>query len=274
MDKEYLRFYQEVGENYPEEEIVYNSLRGRLRKKFITKRIEDWKGAFLDIGCNTGYYLADYKGGLGVGVDISLHVLVKAKNKCANRLAYDNLILGDAEQLSFLKSATFDNILCSELLEHVYSPTSVIFHIARILKPDGKALITVPNYTRVRPEWISTGILGNFNIKGTRGDTYYHTAFKPEELASMLEAGGLTVVEKGTLEKEVRYATKIPVVLYYLMEFLTKTIVRNKKLEFWNTILLDRFSSLLYRIFRLLKLDSMLKRVIREGARTYVLAQK
>ena len=49
--------------------------------------------------------------------------------------------------LSFLPIAddSMDIILCSEVLEHIEQPPSAIEEIARILKPDGYALITTPN---------------------------------------------------------------------------------------------------------------------------------
>ena len=40
--------------------------------------------------------------------------------------------------------ASFDAVLCSEVLEHVPDPTSVIKEFARILKPGGKLILTAP----------------------------------------------------------------------------------------------------------------------------------
>ena len=38
----------------------------------------------------------------------------------------------------------FDYAICTEVLEHVTSPTLVMQEISRILKPGGKAIVTVP----------------------------------------------------------------------------------------------------------------------------------
>lgn len=42
------------------------------------------------------------------------------------------------------KDSTYDLVICSELLEHVYDPKLVLSEIARVLKPGATALITVP----------------------------------------------------------------------------------------------------------------------------------
>ena len=274
MDKDYYRFYQEVGERYPEEEIVYNTLRGRLRKKFVLQHLDTWSGLLLDIGCNKGTYLTEYRGGTSFGVDISSHVLYKAKEKCKGKNLPCNLIVGDAEQLSFLKDRSFDKILCSELLEHVYNPEKVIADISRLLKPNGTLLVTVPNYTRKRPEWIGLDSLKNYNIPGVKGDTYFHTAFKPHEVAEMVKKSGLRIIDYGSFEKEVRYATKIPVIFYYIFAFFNKILLRSEGFAQWNKNFLDRFSAVIYIVARYLHLDSILKRFFREGARTFVVANK
>ena len=52
---------------------------------------------------------------------------------------------GDAEQLPF-EAGTFDRIVCSEVLEHVPDPDVVLAEIARVLKPGGIFVASVPRY--------------------------------------------------------------------------------------------------------------------------------
>jgi SAM-dependent methyltransferase len=50
-----------------------------------------------------------------------------------------------------LEDGFFDFILCAETLEHVAaSPTAVVKQMARILKPSGRLLLTVPNLANLR----------------------------------------------------------------------------------------------------------------------------
>ena len=52
-------------------------------------------------------------------------------------------VQGDAAALPFA-DGLFDAVVCAELLEHVYDPRLVIREIARVLKPEGRLLATVP----------------------------------------------------------------------------------------------------------------------------------
>jgi len=52
-------------------------------------------------------------------------------------------VIAVAEELPFV-DGTFDAVICSELLEHVYSPARVIDEVRRVMVPGGILLITVP----------------------------------------------------------------------------------------------------------------------------------
>lgn len=52
-------------------------------------------------------------------------------------------LIADAARIP-VKSAHFELAICGELLEHVYDPRLVVAEIARILKPQGVLLMTVP----------------------------------------------------------------------------------------------------------------------------------
>jgi len=53
-------------------------------------------------------------------------------------------IVMDAHRLGF-RDSTFDEIYCFEVLEHVESPMKVLRELKRVLKSDGRVIITVPN---------------------------------------------------------------------------------------------------------------------------------
>ena len=74
-------FYEEVGAKYPEEEVVYHTLKGRLRKKFVLNFVRGARGRFLDVGCNTGVYLRHYENGNAIGIDLAHSVLKKARER-------------------------------------------------------------------------------------------------------------------------------------------------------------------------------------------------
>lgn len=52
-------------------------------------------------------------------------------------------VFGDGASLPF-RDACFDGVLCLEVLEHVPEPESVLKEVTRVLKPGGRAWITMP----------------------------------------------------------------------------------------------------------------------------------
>ena len=61
-------------------------------------------------------------------------------------------IAGDASAMPFA-DASFDTILCTEVMEHVMDPEKVTAEFARILKPDGIVIITVPFFFPIHDEY-------------------------------------------------------------------------------------------------------------------------
>lgn len=51
-------------------------------------------------------------------------------------------IVGDAHHLTMVPDASFDIVLCSEVLEHLHTPWEAINEFHRVLKPGGLLLIT------------------------------------------------------------------------------------------------------------------------------------
>lgn len=60
--------------------------------------------------------------------------------------------VGNAEQLSMFADASFDSILCNQVLEHVADFGKAIAEMFRVLRPKGHACITVPFIGRLHGE--------------------------------------------------------------------------------------------------------------------------
>lgn len=60
-------------------------------------------------------------------------------------------VRADVAALPFA-SGSFDAVICSEVLEHVSDPRVAVREIARVLRPGGVALISVPFLFRIHPD--------------------------------------------------------------------------------------------------------------------------
>lgn len=116
-------------------------------KKFIPRE----KGIkILDFGCGKGKILSEIikvNPYLNVaGVDVSTEALEIIRKKFKKYKFYQ---IKDGEKLPF-KTNSFDFIIASDVLEHVYDTENVFFELARVLKPKGKILITVPYHGLIK----------------------------------------------------------------------------------------------------------------------------
>jgi SAM-dependent methyltransferase len=58
-------------------------------------------------------------------------------------------LIADIQDLHALSSNSFDTVLCSQVLEHVPRPWDALSEIARVLRPDGRLLLTVPHLSMI-----------------------------------------------------------------------------------------------------------------------------
>ncbi|HIJ52903.1 MAG TPA: class I SAM-dependent methyltransferase [Planctomycetes bacterium] len=100
-------------------------------------------GPHLDFGCNKGEFLnklKDKKVGRLVGVDVSEEA-VKQGRRLFPEL--EIIKIREATSLPF-DDAAFDSITILDVLEHVYEQNELLKELNRILKRQGKLIVTVP----------------------------------------------------------------------------------------------------------------------------------
>ena len=93
-------------------------------------------GTVLDVGCGA----APYRGLFGHARYIGLEVATASQYGSAKSGAD---ILYDGKRLP-LADASVDNLLCSQVLEHVFEPDDFLGELRRVLRPGGRLLLTVP----------------------------------------------------------------------------------------------------------------------------------
>jgi len=113
------------------------------RLRIIRAFIGDARGLDLaEVGSGGGHVLRMFFGARITAIDVSGAYLEVARKNLAG---YDaRFVKGEVDKLD-LPAASFDRIVCTEVLEHTVDPEAVLGAIARLLRPAGVAAITVPN---------------------------------------------------------------------------------------------------------------------------------
>ncbi len=131
----------------------------------------------LDLGCGEGVISA-YSGHKIVGLDLSLPALQIAKkiNKDSDFLC------GSGEHLPY-RTASFDLILCLEMLEHVPDPNLLLQELGRVLtSPYGIVIVTVPFSTVYR----TLNLIRLKNVRRLGEDEDHIGRFSPRSFRKIL----------------------------------------------------------------------------------------
>lgn len=115
----------------------------RRRLEIIRAFAGDVRGLELaEVGSGGGHVLRMFPEARITAIDVSSVFLDTARKNLAG---YDaRFIKGEVDKLD-LPAASFDRIICTEVLEHTQDPEAILSAIARLLRPYGVAVITVPN---------------------------------------------------------------------------------------------------------------------------------
>jgi 2-polyprenyl-3-methyl-5-hydroxy-6-metoxy-1,4-benzoquinol methylase len=95
----------------------------------------------LEVGCGAGHVLERFDGGERTGIDLSASMLMRTRRRLG---ASVNLARASAERLPF-GEATFDVVVCTEVLEHTVDPAAVLAELMRVAGPDGRVVVSIPN---------------------------------------------------------------------------------------------------------------------------------
>jgi SAM-dependent methyltransferase len=152
----------------------------------------------MEVGAGGGHVLRMFPSARLTATDVSSVYLEMAQKNLAG---YDvRFLKGELGELA-LPAASFDRIICTEVLEHVDDPQEIIRLIAMLLKPKGVAAVTVPNdplilrgkrFVRRTPVgwWLRDQI--NWG-----GDAYHVHRWTPSEFRRLLEQNLLVTAYRG-----------------------------------------------------------------------------
>jgi SAM-dependent methyltransferase len=150
--------------------------RKELRRE-MTRFAPLMRGRLLDVGCGTKPYrelfssASDY-----VGLEYDSPI-----NRVAKRADY----FYDGNTLPF-EDASYDGVICNQVLEHVFNPDQFLHEISRVVKPGGDLLLTVPFVWDEHEQPWDYARYSSFGLK------------------SLLERNGFVVVEQRKTNADVR----------------------------------------------------------------------
>jgi ubiquinone/menaquinone biosynthesis C-methylase UbiE len=95
----------------------------------------------LEVGCGAGHVLQTFENTRRTGIDLSPTMLARARRRLGHSVT---LLQGAAEQLPF-PDASFDIVVCTEVLEHTVAPERVLRELMRVAAPAGRVVVSIPN---------------------------------------------------------------------------------------------------------------------------------
>ncbi len=192
-----LEIYDRFADSWwnPNSQMYPLSYLNQPRFEFCDRYISDWQDLrVLDVGCGGGYtceFLAA-KQAIVSGIDQSSNCITSAKNHAQSQGLSIDYQCGVAENMPY-PDASFDVVICVDVLEHVADLQNTISEIYRILKPRGLFFFDTIN-RNFKSQLIMLWLLEDILRKIPQGVHDWNKFIKPEELVPMLYQTGFTEV--------------------------------------------------------------------------------
>ena len=121
----------------------------------------------LEVGCGAGHVLDRFAAFDRTGVDLSTTMIARARRRLGPGVP---LHQADAEQLPF-DDASFDVVLCTEVLEHTRNPDRVVRELMRVARPGARVVVSIPNEVNIdRAKRALRRVPGLRRVLGTLAD--------------------------------------------------------------------------------------------------------
>jgi ubiquinone/menaquinone biosynthesis C-methylase UbiE len=154
---------------------------------------------FLDAGCGDGRYLAALarlpeRPHQVVGTDIAERILATARRATEAAGIDAELVRANLEALPF-EDASFDLVLCTQVLEHVLDPAAALRELARVLRPRGTLVLSTDNRRALVSRALNAPRAALVRVLGLSGRRkrveFPHGSFSSDDLAALLRRAGL-----------------------------------------------------------------------------------
>jgi dolichol-phosphate mannosyltransferase len=154
--------------------------RARFR---VIRSMVDGRTRILDIGCGSSRIIQSLPQSVGLDMQIRKLRWLRAPGR--------QLVQASLMQLPFA-DATFDAVICSEVIEHIPRDQIDLADMVRVLAPEGTLVLGTPDYGR----WIWRALEGLYKKLFPQGYATEHiNPYTRRELRREIERLGLTVLD-------------------------------------------------------------------------------
>jgi 2-polyprenyl-3-methyl-5-hydroxy-6-metoxy-1,4-benzoquinol methylase len=143
----------------------------------------------LDVGCSSGYLAQPLseRGNTIVGLELDPAAAREAEGFC------ERVLVGDVETMELpLEPASFDVVLCGDVVEHLRDPRAALARLRPFLRPGGRLVLSTPNVAN----WaIRLSLLGGrwrYTDRGILDRSHTHL-FTRATLRETIESAGYRV---------------------------------------------------------------------------------
>jgi SAM-dependent methyltransferase len=197
------------------------------------------KPIVLEAGCGSGSRFEFGSKATVFGIDISL-------NQLQNNKVLHHRILGDIQELNF-RPASFDVIVCWDVLEHLQRPETALLNFFHTLSNEGILIIGIPNimslkgmFTKLTPNnfhrWVYKKI---YKYDNTPFPSYHQWKIAPKFLLNIADDKGIYVFWSHFSDRWIKFLKKRSLFLYYIyytlgisVKLITLGKVKFRKTEF------------------------------------------
>ena len=155
----------------------------------------------LDVGCSSGYLARPLveRGCAVVGIERDPEAARIARTVC------DDVVVGDVEELDLpFETASFDVVLCGDLIEHLRDPDAFLVRMRPYLRERGRLVLSTPNVANWAIRMSLLAGRWRYTDRGILDRTHAHL-FTRSTLVEALRSAGYRPVE-------VEFTIPVPVV--------------------------------------------------------------
>lgn len=194
-----IEFYKTDEQYLMAEELKSKNIIRRICARRLLHSVVDkaslMKGGhkrILDAGCGDGTVsvkLIESGWSEVIGIDLSKPALNRAlRSKIETKAFGVNIVQGDLNYIPTIDEC-FDSVICVETLEHMLDARETLLELRRVLKKEGKIVITVPN--KLNPYFILRSIVEMVGKKKVP----IHRTYTKRELTKLVSSSGFQVLE-------------------------------------------------------------------------------